>query len=426
MKKFIQLTLLLGMLSPVYAQTISVDDGVATCGVPVCNMSEQMTALRAMNGDQRGMFAINLKAKFKDATDQKVLENLHKLSLELGALSKEMQDEDWVVRAATDLTNTVVFNLAKFSVVNGDNLVAFYKQFGTQTFRYNLIAHWQTQLVNIEDVTVLNELVTFAEGARNHSITMNDEEWVPRAATSLISEITIKLTHLDPAHEGLYNVTLTDASQSVGVLPFDRIAVLDSSSSKNLVVSFINSKLKVIVYTYNNAEISGNKVSGLFLSTGEMANRFSFELNRRTGEVAGMIESTKHDKIEFSGTQMFSTRTVFAGRSPKEVNVNDVLGTLNGELAGIKGTLTIRSFRENVYSAVFTSATGSIVLNFQGKFFPKNAVLSLTSNDKIKLTLSLREDDNGLVGWSGASFSTTTGTYTKAFFNTLKQFLLVA
>lgn len=420
MKKFIQLTLLLGMLSPAFAQTTSVDDGVATCGVPVCNMAEQMTALRAMNGDQRGMFAINLKAKFKDSSDQKILENLHKLSIELGALSTELKDEDWVVRAATDLTNTVVFNLAKFSAVNGEKLVSYYKQFGTQTSRYNLIAYWQTQLVNIEDVSVLNELVTFAEGARGHSISMNDEEWVPRAASSLISEITIKLTHLDPAHEGLYNVTLTDASQAVGVLPFDRIAVLDSSSTKNLVVSFINSKLKVIVYTYNNAEISGNKVSGLFLSSGEMANRFSFELNRKTGEVVGMIESTKHDKIEFAGTQLFSTRTVFAGKSPKEVTSKDIIGTLNGELAGIKGTLTIRSFRENVYSAVFTSTTGSIVINFQGKFFPKNAVLSLTSNDKIKLTLSLRENESGVTGWTGASFSTTSGTFSKAFFNTLK------
>lgn len=420
MKKFIQFTLLLGMLSPVYAQTTSVNDGIATCGVPVCNMSEQITAIRSMNGDKRGMFAIDLKAKFKDESNQKILENLHKLSLELTAVSTELKDEDWVIRATMDLTNTVVFNLAKFSEVNGEKLVSYYKQFGTQTSRYNLIAFWQSQLINIEDVAVLNELVNFAEGARGHSTSINDEDWVARAATSLITDITIKLTQLDPIHEGLYNVVLTDASQSVGTLPFDKIAVLDSSSSKNLVVSFINSKLKVIVYTYNNAEINGNKVSGLFLSTGEMANRFNFELNRKNGEIVGVIESTKHDKIEFSGTQLFSTRTVFAGKAPKEVSSKDILGTLNGELAGVKGTLTIRSFRENVYSAIFISNTGSIVLNFQGKFFPKNAVLSLTSSDKVKLTLSLRESADGVIGWTGASFSTTTGTSTKAFFNTLK------
>ena len=420
MKKIIQFTILLGMLSPVFAQTTPVDAGIATCGVPVCVVAEQIAALKNMNSDQRGMFAINLKAKFKDSTDQKVLENLHTFSLELISLTKDLKDEDWVLRAAIDLTNTIITNLAKFSEVNGEKLVSFYSQFGTQTSRYNLISYWQTQLVKIENVAVLNELVIFAEGARNHSASINDEEWVPRAATSLISEITIKLTNLDPAHEGLYNVTLTDAGQSVGILPFDKIAVLDSSSSKNLVVSFINSKLKVIVYTFNNAEINGNKVSGLFLSSGEMANRFNFELNRRTGEISGLIESTKHDKIEFTGTQLFSTRSVFAGKSPIEVSAKDIVGTLKGELAGVKGTLTIRSFRENVYSAIFTSSTGSIVLNFQGKFFAKNAVISLTSSDKVKLTLSLRETEDGSAAWTGASFSTTTGTYSKAFFNTLK------
>jgi hypothetical protein len=417
MKKLILSTVLLGMLSPVFAQSTSV---AKSCGLPVCSMSEQITALRAMNGDQRGMYSINLKAQYKDASDTKVLENLYTLSNELIALSTEVKDEDWVVRAAVDLKNTIITNLAKFSVVNGSKLVSYYKEFGTPTSRYNLISYWQTQLVNIENVTALNELVIFAEGARDHSVSMNDEDWIPRAATSLITEITMKLTQLDPAHEGLYNVTLTDASQAVGILPFDKIAVLDSSSSKNLVVSFINSKLKVIVYSYSNAEISGNKVSGLFLSTGDMANRFSFELNRKTGDVVGSIESTKHDKIEFSGTQLFSTRSVFAGVSPKEVTAKDILGSMKGELAGVKGTLTIRSFRENVYSATFTADTGSLVINFQGKFFPKNAVLSLTSNDKIKLTLSFRNNEAGTAVWQGASFSVTTGATSKATFSPAK------
>lgn len=415
MKNFIQITILLGMLSPAFAQT------TPSCEVPVCSISEEMTTLRTMNGDQRGTYAMNLKAKYKDSTDTKVLENLYNLSNELIALSTELKDEDWVLRASVDLKNTVLTNLAKFSEINASKLTGYYKAFGTPASRFNLITFWQSQLTKIEDVAALNELVTFAENARDISISLNDEDWIPRQATSFISEITIKLTNLDPAHEGLYNVSLTDASQAVGVLPFDRIAVLDSSSAKNLVVAFINSKLKVTVYSYNNAEISGNKVSGLFLSNGDMANRFSFELNRKTGEIAGAIESTKHDKIEFSGAQLFSTRTVFAGAAPKEVTTKDILGSMKGELAGVKGTLTIRSFRENVYSAIFAADTGSLVINFQGKFFPKNAVLSLTSNDKIKLTLSLRNNDSGIAEWKGASFSVTTGTTTNASFSTVKK-----
>lgn len=418
MKKFLQISLMLGLLSPAFAQIPTIQ--TEACGVPVCNMSEQMTALRAMNGDQRGMYAINLKNTYKDSTDTAVLENLYQLSLELQALSEELKDEDWVLRASYDLKNTAIFNLAKYSEANSKKLISFYKEFATATFRYNLIAHWSSQLANIEDVSVLNELVLFAEGARAHSWSVADEDWIPRAASSLISEITIKLTHLDPAHEGLYNVALNYPSQAVGILPFDKIAVLDSSSDKNLVVSFINSKLKIIVYSYNHAAISGNKISGTFLSSGEMANTFNLEINRSTGEVFGAIESTVHDKIEFSGEQLFSTRSIFSGKAPVEVARKDILGSLKGELAGVKGTLKIRSFRENVYSATFVSDNGSLVINFQGKFFPKNAVLSFTSNDKIKLTLSLRTNEEGENVWQGASFSVTTGTYSKATFSTLK------
>lgn len=420
MKNVVKLTLALSLLSPMaFAQTNPIEDGVAACGVPACSIKDTVTALKQMNGDKRGMFAMNLKAKYKDTSDAKILENLYQLSLQMKTLSEELKDEDWIVRAAADLTNTVVFNLAKYSTVDGTKLVTYYKMFANQTSRYGLISYWQGKIASIEDLNVLNELVTFAEGARTHSINVNDEDWVARAAGSLISDITIKLTHLDPAHEGLYDVTLTDASQAVGILPFDRIAVLDSSSAKNLVVVFINSRLKMTVFSYNSAEINGNRVSGLFLSNGETANRFSFELDRKTGKVAGQIESTTHDKIEFSGKQLFSTRSVFSGKVPHEVDASDVIGTMKGELAGVPGTLTVRTFRENIYSATFAATTGSIVINFQGKFFPKNAVLSLTSADKIKLTLSLRETDKG-IKWTGASFSTTTGTHAKATFEPLK------
>ena len=131
--------------------------------------------------------------------------------------------------------------------------------------------------------------------------------------------------------------------------------------------------------------------------------------------MSGVIESTKTDAIEFSGTQMFSTRQVFAGQTPREVTQNDVLATLNGQLGGISGKLAIKSFLTNVYSATFTSDNGSIVMSFQGKFFPKSGVLSLTSADKLKLVVSLREQ-NGVEAWKGFSFSTVTGKVTPATF----------
>ncbi|MBY0516602.1 MAG: hypothetical protein K2P81_06835 [Bacteriovoracaceae bacterium] len=390
-----------------------------TCDVPVCDIAAQITDLKAKNGDQRGMYAINLKAQYKDSQDVAVLENLRALGLEMKSLFINLKDEDWVVRAASDLVNTVVLNLAKYSSVNGSELVKYYRELDGQASRYALILYWQNQLVNIENVSELNSLINFASGARERSTEVNDEDWVSRAATSLITEITIKLTALDPAHEGLYNVKMTEASRALGTLDFDKMAVLDSSSNKNLMIVLINSRLRVTVYSFSNAEIKGNEVTGLFLSNGQISQKISFVLDRNSGSVSGTIESTKSDVIEFNGTQAFSTRTVFAGRSSREVTEADVLGKLNGEIAGIKGVLAIKSFLPNVYSATFTSENGSIVMSFQGKFFPKSGVISLTSGEKIKLVISLREK-NGEEMWSGYSFSTINGSMSQSSFKPIK------
>jgi hypothetical protein len=385
------------------------------CDVAICDIPAKMTELRAKNGDQRGMYAINLKAQYKDATETAVLLNLQEAGMAMKQLFAELKDEDWVVRAASDLVNHVVLSLAKYSEINGEALAGYYRALDGQTSRYALITHWQSQLTNIEVASELNELVVFAANARERSTEVGDEDWVGRAATTLITDITIKLTSLDPVHEGVYDVAMTDASLALGTLAFDKMAVLDSSSSKNLVVVFINSKLRVTAHSFTNAEIKGNEVTGLVLSNGDISKRVSFTINRTTGAVSGAIESTKTDTIEFSGTQAFSTRQVFAGKTPRAITQNDVLGTLNGQLAGINGKLAIKSFLTNIYSATFTSDNGSIVMSFQGKFYPKSGVLSLTSAEKLKLVVSLREK-NGVEAWSGFSFSTVTGKVIPATF----------
>jgi hypothetical protein len=395
--------------------TFSLTSVAKACDVAICDIPAQMTELRAKNGDQRGMYAINLKAQYKDATDTAILLNLQEAGTAMKQLFTELKDEDWVVRAASDLVNHVVLSLAKYSEINGEALAGYYRILDGQTSRYAMITHWQSQLATIEVASELNELVVFAANARERSTEVGDEDWVGRAATSLITDITIKLTSLDPVHEGVYDVAMTEASLALGTLAFDKMAVLDSSSSKNLVVVFINSKLRVTAHSFTNAEIKGNEVTGLVLSNGDISKKVSFTINRTTGAVSGVIESTKSDAIEFSGSQLFSTRQVFAGKTPRVVTQNDVLATLSGQLAGISGKLAIKSFLTNVYSATFTSDNGSIVMSFQGKFFPKTGVLSLTSADKLKLVVSLREK-NGVEAWSGFSFSTVTGKVAPATF----------
>ena len=206
------------------------------CNVPACDIATEMSRLETLNSDKRGEYALGLKAKYKDVSDAAALENLYTFAIEVKALVEAKKDDDWVLRAANDFLNTMVLNLAKFSAVDGDNLVALYRKLEGQISRYALITHWQSELKNIENVKTLEALVVFGAGARTRSIEANDEDWVARAATALITEITVKLTNLDPAHEGLYDVAMTEASLALGTLAFDKVAVLDSSSNKNLVV----------------------------------------------------------------------------------------------------------------------------------------------------------------------------------------------
>src|SRR5690606_7445529 len=152
------------------------------CDVPVCSVQDTIANLRSMTGDQRGMYALNLLNQHKNETELRVLENLRQAGLEMKALFAELGDEDWVQRAAADLVNISVFNLSKNIKVDGERLGELYQQLSNQTYRYNMISYWHGKLKTIEDSSVIEELILFADIARNLSTKAGDEDWVPRAA----------------------------------------------------------------------------------------------------------------------------------------------------------------------------------------------------------------------------------------------------
>lgn len=394
------------------------DDGLNECGVPVCNVQETLSALEALNEDGRYNFSNKLLATYKDSQDESVLKNLLTVSKEIKTLSLDSGDADWVVREASSLKDSMVMGLAKYSQTDSDTMIAYFKELTSAQKRYEIIAYWIGALETIEDIKTLEKLVSFSQGAMNYSLEMGDEAWIPREAGNLISKITIKLTHLDPAHEGLYTVSITEGDMT-GVLPFNKIAVLDSSSSENLMVVFFNSHYKKTSFSYSSTALAGNTITGKSLSNTDTSSVFEIKLDRSTGSVIGMIETTD-TKIKFTGTQNFSTRTVFAGTVPYNLTENDVIGEFEGSLAGLAGRLTVKSFTANIYSATFRTNTGSVKMDFLGKFFIKNGVLSLTSKNQVKLTLSLRENEKGDVAWKGFSFSTKNTSFAAAEFKVLQ------
>jgi len=393
------------------------DDGINECGVPVCNVSETIEGLTALNEDQRYNYINKMVNKYSDSENLEVLNNLLDTAKKAKDISVSSEDADWVVRESSTLANAMVIGLAKYSEVEAKVLSGFYKQITSDLKRFEIIEFWSKKVNTVEDVKKLNELVLFAQNAKAHSEQLGDEAWIPRGASALMSKITIKLTMLDPIHEGLYSVDSIMTGETQGILPFDKVAVLDSSAQENLVVIFYNSKFKRASFIFNGVALAGNILSSKSISNTQTSKEFSFELNRTTGAIKGVLTTTD-TTINFSGKQTFSTNTVFSGQTPSVLTEEDAIGQFEGKIGSRAMKLTVKSFLPGVYSATLRDETGAVKKDFKGKFFPKNGVLTLTHNSNLKLIISLRMVDGKAV-WTGVSYSVKRPTAIKAVFNKL-------
>ena len=403
----------MAFLSVAFAGNGPLDDGTDVCGVPVCDLSSTATALVELNENQRYNYTNKLVISYAESQEIEILENLVVAAKTFRTVSEEAGDADWVTREASTLLNNSVFNLAKYSDISAANLTDLFSQLDNQTKRFEVISYWQNKMSEIENLKDLSALVEFSLMAVEISAAAGDEDWVPRAANALASSLTIKLTDLDPAHEGVYSVKIDDNDTNAPA--FDKVVILDSSSEKNLVVRFINSKYKRVAFEYTNASLVGTTISAKRISSGSLSSQVELKIDRATGDITGSIQTTTQAKIKFQGTQNFSSRTIFAGEVPYALSENTVIGEMTGILNGIKGTMSVRSFSPGVYSAHFVADNGFIVLDFLGKFFPKTGVLSLTHDNKVKLVLALPADGSDTM-WSGQSFSIVNGKVNNASF----------
>ena len=390
------------------------DDGTDVCGVPVCQIEVTLDALSELDENQRYNYTNGLVSSYKESSDLAILNNLVESAAEFKKLSIEEGDADWVVRESSTLLNNSIFNLAKYSDIDAANLLSLFAQLDNQTKRYEVITYWASRLSEIENLNDLSELVLFAQNAGPISMSAGDEAWVVREINSLASNITIKLTNLDPVHEGVYSVQINSApARQFG---FDKIVVLDSTSEENLVVKFINSAYNRVAFQYSSTTLVGNTIRGRSMSNGGLNSQMELSFDRATGAISGSIQTTLAEQITFSGQQTFSASSVFRGEVATELNDDSVIGTMTGSILGIPGTLSVQSFLPGVYSVNFAADNGYIVMDFVGKFFKKNGVLAVTSANKVKLILAQRVVD-GEVKWVGNTFSITNGGVTSAEFS---------
>lgn len=394
------------------------ENGIPLCGVPVCEMEKTIEKLRELNENQRYNYANRLLREHSKSQDETVLDNLVESAQRLKELSIELGDADWVVREASNLGNAALLSLTKHSRFEAKKILGYYKRLDSGAKRYEAISHYQQELLRIEDADKLSELARFAKEAQRVSVLLGDEAWISRAAESLAQEATVKLVSLEPSHEGIY--TIKTKGNDGSVLDFDKIIVLDSTSQENLVVNFVNSKHKEVVFSYSGSLIVGNKVEGKMVSSAAMGSKFHFVFERESGAVKGELETSRGAKIQFQGVRVFSVAQVFEGQAPDELEEADALGTMKGSIMGIQGELSVHSFEPQVFSASFVADKGELKIDYAGKFYPEKGVLALTHKDKSKLVLALRKEGDKLV-WKGVSYSVLNGKISKAQFEPLRQ-----
>lgn len=395
-----------------YAETFALN-----CDVPVCNIETAIEELRSKSENERYTFINQLKADYKDSNDVKVLKNLLDTAKAIEGLTIELGDADWVTREAVLLANDSVVSLAKYTKPVGSDIAFLFKQIDSEGKRYEVLSYYMQKVESIEDPLVLEQIIEFALQAKKQAVADGNDGYVSRACDTLAENASVRIVALDPGHEGVYEVELEKEIDNL--LTIDRIVVLDSTSQDNLVVNFINTKYKKIVFSYQGAVILGNTIKGSSIGEGAMSSQFELKFNRRSGKVEGFISTTRTKDISFSGQRAFEVSSIFEGEKPYEITANDVIGEMEGKIGDVEGTLIIQNFVPGVYSASFIAKKGELKIDYNGKFYPKKGVLSLTHKNSNKLVISLRNYYNK-AKWKGAAFTSITGNVEKAIFSPIK------
>ena len=354
-------------------------DGIKTCGLPVCSIDTTVSALKNIDSNSRYKYTNKLVVKYKDEKEVKILNNLLEIGLEIKSISLAMNDPDWILREVSALANNAIFNLAKFTPLKAVKIMELFKKLDSATKRFGIISYYQNDLRNIESIEKLEQLVAFAQQAKDYTIRIKDEGWITRSASSLASSIKIKLVALDPIYEGVYDIIISDNKNFF--LPFDKIVIFDSNTDNNLIVNFINTKYNTVVFSYSHSIIIGNKIVRNIVSSENLSYKFDLSFSRTTG----YISTARFEKISFKGAKQFSLKSIFEGTVPYNLSLSlsDVIEQMSGEVLGVEGELSIQSFSPEVYSATFVASDNSFIVNFQGVFYPENGVLVLTHKNEI-------------------------------------------
>jgi hypothetical protein len=409
------------------ATVFSNNSTAMNCAVPVCDISAKISELRSSAQGVRFEFLSNLFAATKNVEDRASLINLREFGIAAYHLTKEVDTEEWMFTAASQIANRSTEKLISAPPVKSDVLIKYYKSFigDSQPSSFTALTHWnnilnKNQITNQEE---LSELIEFAKEAREISTKLNHEVYVMNLATAIITTASNQFLQLDPYIEGVYIVKTecVGNSTSTQCAKFDLITIMLTNDSSGIAVRFSeqnNTPQNSSNYQFMNSEFVSGRIlqSNLDFKNNQNAY-FSLSIDPVTKNIKGtFINSDYASEVRFSGKMMFNTQKIYSTKNNTLIKQKDLVRIFKGELAlkadpHHKVSTIIQSVNDKL---IATAQSSSLKIQFDSCHYlaSKNIItlLSTSQGKFIKFTLKAVMNKKGQITLEGSGFSFANST----------------
>jgi len=345
--------------------------------VEECMKSEQILycndgitdVLKSVSLDARGEFVYYLKDLLNQNETPKTIVNLYERLQVLVPIYEQLDGcLEWSCRDLKIFLGDVSIRYVKISSIDSAFLINLYKNQAAQSARYGLLSTLHEKAAKVTSLNEMDEMIRFAEFAKEHSRSLKDEYYLYESAVSLISKMTTSSLKLRPGHEGLYTVEFDDAELTKN-LKIDHLAIMESNDRDALVVNFISSKSRIVNFSFKAAGVLGNR----FFSNQDVYNNkldiaapfFKFDLNRDTKTIKGVFTSVRYGQLTFTGHLVESNIGVYSQENVKNITLEQLVG---------HHKVTVGSFEMTL---VISKRTAERVM-YEGALLNDNAMLSFS------------------------------------------------
>nr|BDT29333.1 hypothetical protein BHI3_27990 [Bacteriovorax sp. HI3] len=377
---------------------------LAEQGVLLCN-SEITEVLKTVSLDARGEFVYYLKDLVNKNETEAVIKNLYtELQVLVPIYEKLDGCSEWSCRDLKIFLGDVSVRYVKISPIDSSLYITLYKAQAVQSGRYNLLMTLSAKAQTAKTVAEMDEMVKFAEFAKDYSRAIKDEYYLYQAGVAIVRDMTLAAMKLRPGHEGVYKVTFDNAEMAKN-LRIDNVIVMESNDRDALVVNFVASQSRIIKVSFKQAGLLGNT----FFSNEDVYNNdnnqeiqspfFKMELDRETKTVKGYFATARYGKSTFTGTLAQSNISVYGQANVEGLSIDQLVGKHAVNVGGYDMTLVIgkRADDRSTYEGALVNQNALISFSKVSLDSSKGIISLVDSKNERKLTLGVTDISNSPV-----------------------------